>query len=204
MLKSEFTPREALRNGRKVILEMVPEEHRERYIKRREGEQIENRNRAQVPGLDYTIHPDKYYPMFFDFNDTPTILKQGWFHYKIGLEWWQFKLGTTRLEKFHLVKGEEAIDKRYAVKNYFIYKTRKIMVRSKIIFPPEIKYANSRKSFKKKLNRLAGVPGDTRLTEIPYFQTLFRIIGEKFQPGFDRQSIKNHKYKQNEKNRDKR
>lgn len=198
-MKPTFIPKEALRNGKKVVLEMVPDEHKMRYIERRGSDLIENRNRARVPGLDTVIDPEKYYPMFFDFNDAPTILRQGWFHYKIGLEWWQFKIGTTKLENFHLVKGKEAIDKCYQVKNYFVYQTRRIMIRSKIMFPPEIKYANSRKSFKKKLNKLTGLRGDTILTEIPYFEALFRILGDKFQPGFDRQSIKNHKYKQNEK-----
>lgn len=195
---TEFNPKEALRNGKEVILEMVPDEYQDRYLNRREKNLVDNRNNAKVPGLDKVIHPDKYYPMFFDYNDIPTIVPQGWWHYSIGIEWWQHKLGETKLEKFFLVKGSEAIQSGYAKKRYFIYKGYKVWIASKIIFPPEVRYSYSRKSFKKKLNRLAVVVGDTKLTEKAYFNTLFSILGEKFSPGFSSKSIRNQKYREND------
>lgn len=192
-----FNKREALRDGKEVIIEMVPPEHQEHYLKRREGSLVDSRNKARVPGLDREIIPNKYYPMFYDEDDTPTIVPQGWFYYNIGLRWWQFKIGTEKLENFFLIKGEEAITNQYAVKRYFRYGNLKIWVNSKIIFPQEIRYANSRKSFKKKLNKLAQVSGDTILTERQYFNTLFSILGEKFSPGFSGETIRNYKLKNN-------
>lgn len=193
-MKTEFNYREALKDGKEVIIDMVPEEHQEHYLNRRERGLIDNRTESRVPGLDKIIHPEKWYPMFFDVDDTPTIVPQGWWYYSTGVTWWQYKIGKSKVEKFFLVKGEEALEKGYAKKKYFLYQGRKIWVASKMIFPQEVRYSYSRKSFKKKLNKLAKVTGDTKLTEKQYFDTLFSILGEKFNPGFSSEAIRNYKF----------
>ena len=192
----------ALRDGNKVIEEMLPEEILEEYKKRTNGRIAKSMVMAKVAGLDEVIDPHKWYPMFFDKDNTPTVLPQGWFYQSIGLEWWRYKLGVENLTRnIFLILGSEVLEKNYPLKKYLVYKGKRLQIRSKMIFPPEVILTHSRKSFKKSFKKTIGSDGSTKETEKEFFLALFRMIPQKWQPQFNENAIISQKLKQNKNKR---
>ena len=201
-VKLNLISKRALRDGNKVIEEMLPEDILEDYHKRSNGRIAKSRDMAKVAGLDNEINPHKWYPMFFDKDNTPTVLPQGWFYQSIGLEWWRYKLGVENLTRnIFLILGSEVLEKNYPLKKYLVYKGKRLQIRSKMIFPPEVILTHSRKSFKKSFKKTIGSDGSTKETEKEFFLALFRMIPQKWQPQFNENAIISQKLKQNKNKR---
>lgn len=194
--------KKALRDGNKVIEEMLPEDVMEDYTKRSNGRIAKSREMASVTGLDNEINPNKWYPLFFDKDNTPTVLPQGWHYQSIGYEWWKHKLGVQSLTRnIWFILGSEVIAKEYQIKKYLVYKGKRLQIRSKMLFPPEVILTHSRKSFKKAFKKTMGSDGSTHETEKEFFQALFRMIPQNGQPQFNEDAIISSKLKENKKKR---
>lgn len=191
--------RKALRDGNKVIVELLPDEVKEDYLKRENGRIANSRTIAYIPQLDKVINPNKWYMMFFDKDDSASVVPLSFFSQAVMIKWYKHKLGTPKLENIFPRLGKEVIEQNLLLRKYIYYKDIRTRIVTKMIFPPEIRLAHSRKSFKKTLKKQLGVYEDTKENEKIFFDTLFKIL-PKYKTNINTQAIINNKYKQNKQN----
>ena len=190
-------PKKAIRDGNKIIVDLLTRPEKKHHLQR---VKIRKRRKKRVSceTFDKEIHPEKWYPGTYNDDDHLVIMPQGWWYLETAEEWWRIRLGLYNIRSaIHFIQGKEVIEKNYLVRKICFYNGQKIFIRSKIMFPVEVKISHNRKSFKQYLKKVAGCKGSTKATEKKFYNILFGLLPKIYMPKHKIKYIRREKYAQN-------
>lgn len=142
--------KKALRIGREVVEDSLPEDLREYH-----REVLKNRKKVSLSTMDKQIYINKYYP--WSYRDmVPTLVLQGWYSLEMAKKRYKKYYGEDALKYVHWIRGDEALARDFKIgKSLFIGDSFK-RIQTKFFFTHATRISRTRKSFKRKLIKKMG------------------------------------------------